>query len=409
MKIQHRPSGTDTHLSYCTNIHAGSTWDEAFAALQTHVPAVRDACLSREPGDAFGLGLRLSYAHLETLEQPQRLEEFLSWIERENLYVFTINGFPYGNFHGETVKSDVYRPDWTQVERLDYTLRLATLASQLCQGSESVTISTLPGTYKAWAAGSEPGIARHWLDCVVHCQHIERDTGVCVSIAIEPEPCCLLETASEVVDFFADWIQTDAARAYVAREAQCSQEDAAAAIQRHLGVCHDVCHSAVEFEPALAAVERYAIAQIPVLKLQLSSALRLDPASPAARRALSRFDEPVYLHQVVRRNARGHIQRYSDIAEALTNEADLNTEWRVHFHVPVFLDKLEAFGTTQAVLAELLRAQARQPISAHLEVETYTWDVLPAEYRDIPLADAIARELDWVQSELLHAQLPVAA
>ncbi len=409
MNVTHSNTATPVHLSYCTNVHAGKTWSEAFDALQEHVPAVRDACTARAADDAFGLGLRLSFAHLESLEDHAHFERFHAWLKAENLYVFTINGFPYGAFHGETVKADVYRPDWTEPERLDYTRRLVSLAAKLDNPEHKITISTLPGTYKEWADGASEAIASHWLDCVVHCLKVQQDTGVEVSIAIEPEPCCLLETADELVEFFARWIQSDAACRQVARRAAVSQQEAADAIARYLGVCHDVCHSAVEFEPALEAVQKYKLANIPVLKIQLSSALRLSPADVGARAALAEFDEPVYLHQVVRRNGQGDLQRYTDIHEAMSKDHDLTAEWRVHFHVPVFLDAMNAFGTTQGVLADLLAAQANQPITTHLEVETYTWDVLPDAYRNVAMADAIARELDWVQLQLRVASSLSAA
>lgn len=400
MLISHADGTSATHLSYCTNIHAGESWNDAFAALRLNVPVVRDACTSHIQGKPFGVGLRLSRAHLDALQKEPVLAEFLAWLQAENLYVFTINGFPYGAFHGEAVKAEVYRPDWTQPERLAYTCGLASLAARFANPGEHVTISTLPGTYKAWAPGAEPAIAKHLIDCVAHCMQVERDTNVYVAIAIEPEPCCLLETADEVVDFFARCLQSESAVEQLATVSGSSLAHARAAMARHLGVCHDVCHSAVEFEPALLAVKQYAAAGIPVLKVQLSSALRLAPATAEARASLAAFDEPVYLHQVVRRNQSGELQRYTDINEAVSLDDDVDAEWRVHFHVPVFLDAMEHFGTTQSVLAELLDAQANQSISPHLEVETYTWDVLPEAYRGVPVTDAIARELDWVRNRL---------
>jgi len=397
-----------THLGYCTNVHAGESWSEAFAALRKHVPAVRAAMSGDARQRPFGLGLRLSNESVVELERPGGLDAFLAWLADTDCYVFTINGFPYGAFHGTPVKADVYRPDWTDPRRLAYTCRLASLATRLAAPGERITISTLPGTYKPWGRGTQSAIAAHLLDCAAHCIGLLQRTGVDVGIALEPEPCCLLETAEEVRDFFRDWLQGDAASARVARRAGVSVADAAAGIRHHLGVCHDVCHSAVEFEPPLAAVERYAQAGIAVMKLQLSSALRLAPADAAARRALSAFDEPVYLHQVVARTTDGALHRYSDIDLAMSAGLALDSEWRVHFHVPVFLAAMAEFGTTRSVLGELLDAQARAPIAPHLEVETYTWDVLPEAVRKVPIATAIARELDWVRNRLAGAGGPDA-
>ena len=425
-----------THLSYCTNVHPGESWEEIFAALRTHVPAVRraliDGCCedgrdgtsgAPEPGltdgmtngtadggvrlaaaKAFGIGLRLSHDSLTELEDADRLATFRAWLADTGCYVFTINGFPYGPFHGQPVKADVYRPDWTEPARLDYTCRLATLASRLGAPEQHITISTLPGTYKAWAEGAQQAIAANLLACAAHCMGLRERTGVHVGIALEPEPCCLLETAEEACTFFTDWLHTDAACARVARAARVSIPDAAEGIRQHLGMCHDVCHSAVEFEPPLAAIERYRHAGIRVMKLQLSSALRLAPADAAARAALTAFDEPVYLHQVIAREGDGTLHRHTDIGAAMAADLPPDSEWRVHFHVPVFLEELPGFGTTQPVLAELLGAHARSPIAPHLEVETYTWDVLPPALRDVPVADAIARELAWVGQRLQRPQ-----
>jgi len=432
-----------SHLSYCTNVHPGESWDEIFAALRTHVPAVRRALIDGACEDgcdgtagapeggmtdgtadgmadraadgtatggvglaaakAFGIGLRLSHASLTELEDADRLAAFRAWLDATGCYVFTLNGFPYGTFHGRPVKADVYRPDWTESARLDYTCRLATLATRLGAPGQRITISTLPGTYKAWARGAEAAIAANLLDCAAHCIGLHERTGVHVGIALEPEPCCLLETAQEACAFFADWLRTDAACARVARTARASTARAADGIRQHLGMCHDVCHSAVEFEPPLAAIERYERAGIRVMKLQLSAALRLAPADAAARAALAAFDEPVYLHQVVARERDGTLHRHPDIDAAMAAGLPLDSEWRVHFHVPVFLETLPGFGTTQRVLVELLQAHATSPLAPHLEVETYTWDVLPPAMRDVPVASAIARELAWVGARLQRA------
>ncbi len=403
----------DTHLSYCTNVHAGATWEEAFAALALHVPAVRDA-LGPEPGERpppydaprpFGLGLRLSHAHLVALENEAAFERFVTWLADERLYVFTINGFPYGEFHGTSVKSEVYRPDWTEPERLDYTRRLATLAARLGPPDGRMTISTLPGTFAAWGEGAAPVIAANLLDAVAHCVQVKRDSGVSVGIAIEPEPCCLFETVEQLVDFFAARLHSSEAVARVADATGSSTRAARAAIDEHLGACHDVCHSAVEFEDPLEAIARLRAGGVPIMKLQLSSALRLALADDTALAELRRFDEPVYLHQVVARASDGALSRHADLPDAIAARAARaadagDEEWRVHFHVPVFLESMQHFGTTRFVLEAVLEEQRVRSIAPHLEVETYTWDVLPARYRDVAISTAIARELDWVRDRL---------
>ena len=401
--------GTGTaaaHLSYCTNVHAGRSWPEAFAALAEHVPRVRDAVLDggRAPAwgaPAFGLGLRLSHEHLVALEAPGALERFRGWLDAESLYAFTVNGFPYGAFHGTAVKEAVYRPDWTTPERLDYTRRLATLLARLDPPEGRATISTLPGTFAAWArADTDERIARGLADAAVHCARLERETGTRVGIAIEPEPMCRFETVGELRAFFAGPLRARATLERVARALGTTRTGADGALRRHLGVCHDACHSAVEFEAPAEALAGYAADGIEVMKLQLSSALRLERADGAALEHLARFDEPVYLHQTVAREPSGRLRRHADLGEAFAARRSADEEWRVHFHVPVFLESMERFGTTQGALVELLALQRAHGVSPHLEIETYTWDVLPAPYRDAPVHEAIARELLWTRDRL---------
>jgi hypothetical protein len=174
-------------------------------------------------------------------------------------------------------------------------------------------------------------------------------------------------------------------------------------LRRHLGVCYDVCHAAVEFEDAAASIAQLRGNGIAIAKLQLSSALRVASFDAASAGQLASFAEPVYLHQVVQRSPDGTLRRFTDLPQALAESAGAaGAEWRVHFHVPVFLEQMEHFGTTQAFLAQILALHRAEPISAHLEVETYTWDVLPAAYRSADLGSAIARELQWVEARLLQ-------
>ena len=429
-----RTDGKDTHLSYCTNVHPGEDWSAHFAELRRHVPAVREALAGEGEARApFGLGLRLSARALDALESPATFARFTAWLDAEDCYVYTINGFPYGAFHGEAVKADVYRPDWSDPARLDYTCRLATLLARLAPPDAFGSISTLPGTFKAWTNPvREAAIVDNLLRAVAHCVQLERDSGVRVALAIEPEPCCLLETAEETTHFFERRLLSMRGVRRLAELTALSARDARHALRRHLGVCHDVCHSAVEFEAPNEALDLYASSGIDVVKLQLSSALRIPRVNEAALRRLARFDEPVYLHQVVERRG-GTLMRHADLgaavdaaryrlerrstldprlqvalplaeragaARALVPIEEPVAEWRVHFHVPVFMESAGLFATTQDVLADVLAAQRASGACRHLEVETYTWEVLPAELRDMPPAVAIARELDWVRERL---------
>jgi hypothetical protein len=390
------------HLTYCTNIHRGETWDDTRRALGRYLPEVKRLVI---PNQDMGVGLRLSAVASEILSQPQELAKFQDFIAGQGLYVFTINGFPYGPFHGTRVKEDVYQPDWRFPERLAYSNRLADLLAALLPGDAELegSVSTVPATFRP--IGNEPGaigrIADNLLQHAAHLTALSDKTGRVITLALEPEPMCYLETIEEAARFFEDHLFSSAA---VRRFADLTRLDAAAAeaaLRRHLGICYDVCHAAVEFESAPESLARLARAGIGIFKLQLSAALKVPRVGAHTVEQLRRFDDGVYLHQVVERRADGSLIRFLDLAPAFAkaNEARGN-EWRVHCHVPIFMATLPSLGTTQDFLRDILELHKRNSISRHLEVETYTFDVLPAELRDVDVATAVARELAWVQDVL---------
>jgi hypothetical protein len=356
------------HLTYCSNIHPGETWSEVSSALAAALPRVRGLLGFEGP---FAVGLRLSAQAAEALEAPSALAAFRDFLREGNYYVLTINGFPYGAFHGQRVKEQVYRPDWRDAARLDYANRLARLLAALLSDRPDIegSVSTVPGAFRA---------------------HVTGDADVTV-----------MATQMLRHAFFHARLFDAALVARVARDARVMMtvED----VRRHVGICFDACHMAVEFEEPSGALRRLREAGIRVCKVQISSALRVDRDDEAAMRALVPFAEGTYLHQVVERSTSG-LTRYVDLPEALAATAIPaavhSAEWRVHFHVPIFLSAMNSFDTTQADLAAVLDALKRDPVCPYLEVETYTWDVLPAEYRTGEVCTAIARELTWVRAQL---------
>ncbi|MGI9435617.1 MAG: metabolite traffic protein EboE [Geminicoccaceae bacterium] len=393
------------HLTYCTNIHAGETWDEIFSRISEHLPAVKAATSADQP---FGLGLRLSAIATDVLAAPARLAEFQAFLEEGGYYVFTINGFPYGPFHGQRVKEQVYQPDWSRDERLVYSDAMADLLAALLPDGMDGSISTVPGTFKPLA--SAPGMVDRITDNLIRhaakLVDIERTSGKTIALALEPEPYCFLETIEETVRYFEGHLFGRNAVLRLGELAGLSAPAAETALRRHLGVCYDVCHAAVEYEDPRGSIEALSAAGIGIPKLQLSAALRISEVTSKTPAALQAFDEPVYLHQVIERRGEELI-RFLDLPDALAAvdqaigaDQAIGNEWRVHFHVPIFLDELEHFSTTQDFLRAILELHRKQPISPHLEVETYTWDVLPEAYRGVEVSTAIARELNWVRNAL---------
>lgn len=381
------------HLTYCTNIHPGETWSEVEATLHAHLPEVKKGI---SPDAPMGVGLRLSAMAARDLDRPDAMADFQAFLAEGGFYVFTINGFPYGTFHGQRVKEEVYAPDWSTPERLGYTDRLAEQLAQLLPDGMVGSVSTVPGTFKAWAPGRVETIADNLIRHAASLFKLRERTGQTIALALEPEPCCLLETIAESVAFFEARLFSRQASRRFAELTGCAEMTAEAELRRHLGLCYDVCHAAVEYEDADRSISALKRAGIAVPKLQLSSALRVPVVDETTPERLAPFAEPTYLHQTIERRE-DKLVRYTDLPEALAAAGDARgNEWRSHFHVPVFQAGYDGYQTTQDMLSEILAIHWRDPIAPHLEVETYTWDVLPERHRTGALSEAIIREMQWV-------------
>ena len=394
--------GAGVHLTYCSNIHPGESWAEVRANFDRYVLAVRDRLM---PEGEFGIGLRLSARAADELAVPAVLAEFKDYLRRHRLYVFTLNGFPYGTFHGARVKEGVYLPDWRDPERLRYTDLLADLLAELLPDDPSIegSVSTVPGAFKP-ALDGPADIAlmtEHLLRHTAHLVRLRSRTGRLIALALEPEPYCFIETIAEAIAYFRGELHAPAAVQRLVELTGLDSAAAAAALHDHLGLCLDLCHAAVEFEDPQDCIRQLEAAGIRVHKMQISAGLRLPSLDAQALAALRRFDDPVYLHQVVEHGPAGLV-RFADLPQALAalQGGTADREWRVHFHVPIFLDRLAPFASTQSFIREVLAIQRTRPVSAHLEVETYTWDVLPEPFRSGAVDAAVARELDWVRMEL---------
>ena len=392
------------HLTYCSNIHSGESWAEVSQNLHNYMPAIRQRLNWEGP---FGIGLRLSARAAAELENPQTLSAFQGFLAEQNFYVFTINGFPYGVFHKARVKEEVYLPDWMDEERLRYTNLLARILASLLPNDPRLqgSVSTVPGAFKQRIQSPEHVLrmAQNMLRHVAFLRELHQQTGKTISLALEAEPCCYMETVDEVLAFFRDYLFNPEVLERLAGELSVPLK--ISDVRRHLGVCYDACHMAVEFEDPASAINRIKEAGISIYKFQISSALRVRFRAGDGRAAevLAPFVEGIYLHQVVEKN-RNALRRFTDLPEGLSEEAAAGggdeKEWRIHFHVPIFLDEMKNFSTTQDHLVSLLDLIKHNPVCPYLEVETYTWDVLPQEYRTLDVASAVARELAWVRNRI---------
>jgi hypothetical protein len=409
------------HLTYCTNTHSGETWPEVWTNLQCYLPELKQ---SLSPNQPFGIGLRLADVASRELLKGDHLDIFKAWLRAENLYVFTLNGFPYGSFHHQVVKDRVYAPDWSTVERLAYTRRLVQILAELLPEGMEGSISTLPLSYKPWFAGPEAlervfrSSTTALISLVLDLVKLQAETGKLIHLGLEPEPDGLLENTQEVIAFFEYWLLLLGSAA-LGQQLGISSDRAEQHIRNHIRVCYDTCHFAVEYEEPARALSQLQEAGIGISKVQLSSAVRIAiPAALAERQAILQrlhpFAESTYLHQVIARQPDGTLKQYRDLEQALPEFLTTDAaEWRTHFHVPIFLQDYPWLQSTQDHLIATLAYLQTFPICSHLEIETYTWDVLPAAIK-FDLAHSIQREYDWVLQQLRipsagpldHAPLP---
>ncbi len=392
------------HLTYCTNIHPANGWKAVFENLQAYALPLKKQFA---PDTPFGLGLRLSHKESQTLQQKENLRDFQVWLQESGLYVFTLNGFPYGPFHRQAVKAKVHEPDWLTYERFSYTQRLIDILTHVLPPGVEGGISTSPLSYKPWIDRNDDATWQRFttqlIELTAHMVHIYQEHGKLIHIDIEPEPDGVLETSTEAVTFFEEWL-LQRGSLQLANLLGCSKERACECILRHLRLCYDTCHVAVVYEAPSEVMQRYQNAGISVGKVQISSALKIDfsaTQAPATQiEALLPFAESTYLHQVVQRNLDGTFKQYPDLPEAIEQfDSKVAAEWRIHFHVPIFLDSFASFDSTQDGILSLFELAQTMPTSQHFEIETYTWEVLPPALKR-PLNESIAREYEWVLQHL---------
>lgn len=387
------------HLTYCTNIHAADGWDAVNASVRHFAAALKQRLSPTAP---FGIGLRLSARDARELLQSTRLDEFRRFLDQHGLYVALINGFPHGSFHRTPVKAEVYAPDWRDEERVRYTLDLVAILERLLPEGLDGGISTAPLSYKPWVADVD---TRPFIRNVVRVAEAlvraRRRTGARLHLDIEPEPDCVIETNDEFLDFFTRLLADGAP--LLASSLDCDATTARAHLVDHVAMCLDCCHFAVEYEDARTALDRLGAAGVKVGRVQLSSAIKVrfprdETASAGLVERLRRFADATYLHQVIERRGQT-LRHFPDLDEALDrSESPAGAEWRIHFHVPLFASEYEGLGSTQDYVREMLALARQSHFAHHFEIETYTWDVLPAGLK-IDLLDSIEREYRWVLNE----------
>ncbi len=390
------------HLTYCTNIHPGENWELTRKSLEEYLPKIKAEVSEKE---AFGIGLRLSDKASRELELEDNLIKFKDWLDKNQLYVFTMNGFPYGNFHDEKVKDLVHAPDWTTPERVAYTKRLFDQLAYLIPDAISGGISTSPISYKHWHKSAsltkkafETG-ASNLTEIVMHLYELEKRTGTYLHLDIEPEPDGLIENSDEFIAFFRNYLIPIAGTALMDNYSMTTTE-ADECIYRYITMCYDICHFSLAFEEPSETFEKITSAGIKVGKIQVSAALKVvydEMKKEEIWESLASFNESTYLHQVTEKKG-NIVKTYNDLPIFIEERKDFS-EVRVHFHVPIFLEQFDTLLSTQDTIVKVLEYMKENDVTEHLEIETYTWEVLPDALKT-ELSDCVVREIAWLKNRL---------
>ncbi len=378
------------HIGYCTNVHAGADLEQTRTNLQRYACRVKEL---HSPDTPMGVGLWLSASAARKLIEDDAIAEFKAWLADSGLVPFTLNGFPFGDFHRRVVKHDVYKPTWFDQKRYQYTSDLIAILHAILPAGIEGSISTLP---IAWGQPSLSDADRKasveaLRKIAADLAKLEKDWGRLIYLCLEPEPGCVFERSPDVVRFFEDHLLVDGGEAV---------------LRRHLRVCHDVCHQFVMFEDQSEVLDRYRAAGIQVGKMQISSAVCLprhvDADRDAAFQQLAGFNEDRYLHQTVCGSDLADARFYEDLDKALASKNQhAEAEWRVHFHVPIYLQTFgHLHGSQQAIVDCFQSNTVKAGEVTHFEVETYAWGVLPSELQVPDLAIGIAKEMDWFRQVL---------
>ena len=389
------------HLTYSTLVHPGDNWAEIWNSLTTYVPKVKERI---SPNQSFGVSLRLAAQSANTLvhssAERDKLKKFLG---DNDMYLYTVNAFPYGPFKGQIVKEKVYEPDWRSEERTQYTINVAEVLADVAPEGSAPSIQSPPLGFKPRVTGPDvvDSFTHHLLRVVAHLVGLKERTNRTVGLALEPEPYCFLETTDETVDYFTNHLYTGKSAAKLARLAGIPISEAHAALRLHLGTVFDICHQAVEYENISDSLQKLVNAGIPVFKLQEAAAVYMPQVDQKVVDSLQRYADTIYLTQTKeKKDGIYHMYLKLEDAFAAWKQDQSAREWRTHIHVPVFLDDLGPFRTTRFAIEDALKFHKANPVSRQLEIETYTWDVLPASLKTGDIVDYVCRELEWVQGQL---------
>ena len=390
------------HLTYSTLVHPGDDWDQIWSSVKTYLPKVK---ANVSPNGKFGVCLRLAAPTVEALvADPGKVADLKHFFADNDLYLYTSNAFVYGVFKNQVIKEQVYEPDWATEDRTTYTMKIADILGDLAPEGINPSIQSAPLGFKPKVTGDDvvDTYTTNVIRVVNHLLEVKKRTGKMVPLGLEPEPRCYLETTDETVTYFKDRLFSGKTAQRLAKMAGINEADAAQAMRDYVGVVFDIGHQSVGFEDIPTSLQKLVDNGIKITKLQEAASMSMPHVTKETIDALQAYAKTVYLSQTcqMRDGKRTWFLNLEDAFEDFYKDPTPR-EWRTHFHVPVFLDDLGPFRTTRFALEQALAFHKKNPTSAHLEIETYTWDVLPAHLKTGDIVEYVTRELDWVKSQVV--------
>jgi hypothetical protein len=390
------------HLTYSTLVHPSDDWDQLWKSVNTYLPQVK---ARMAPNQKFGVCLRTSAPSAAALTaDPSKRADLKQFFADNDLYLYTANAFVYGVFKKQVIKEDVYEPDWRTDDRVEYTMQVASLLADLAPEGIEPSIQSAPLGFKPRVTGGDvvQAYTTNVIRVVAHLVKLHKDTGKVVTLGLEPEPRCYLETTDETIEYFTKGLFSGETAKRLAKATGLNEADAAVAMRKHTGVVFDIGHQAVGYEDIPTSLQKLVDNGVQIVKLQEAAAMYMPEVTQKTVDALQAFAKTIYLSQTCQKKD-GKTTWFLNLEDAFEDwyKNPGPREWRTHFHVPVFLTDLGAFGTTRFALEQALAFHKKTPLSAHLEIETYTWDVLPNHLKTGDIVEYVCRELDWVKGELV--------
>jgi hypothetical protein len=394
--------GKAGHITYSTLVHPGDNWEQIWHSVNTYLPQVKARFA---PSQKFGVCLRTSAPTAEALTQdPSKVADLKAFFADNDLYLYTANAFVYGVFKKQVIKEEVYEPDWRTEDRTQYTMQVANILAALAPEGIEPSIQSAPLGFKPRVTGDDvvEAYTTNVIRVVAHLVQLHKDKGKVVTLGLEPEPRCFLETTDETVNYFTKELFSGKTAQRLAKLTGLHEADAAEAMRTHTGVVFDIGHQSVGYEDIPVSLQKLVDSGIRIVKLQEAAAMHMPDVTQKTVDALQAFAKTIYLSQTCQKKD-GKTTWFLNLEDAFEDwyKNPGPREWRTHFHVPVFLTDLGAFGTTRFALEQALAVHKKTPLSSHLEIETYTWDVLPDHLKTGDIVEYVTRELEWVKGQVI--------